>query len=248
MLQQVEDLSRDLEEMKSMVMRKKKTTLVAKLKKKFQNRPKIKIGIKKKNQEKVQKEPKGSQESNAKTSELVTSTTNIDKGSNEEDNPKEKNENIVFVELQKKQDDTEDIKTQQETGVVIEDSQQEEVDSGKHQPEVERKPIDNTESNENMAKEDTTQSNENTIEGHSENKQPKVDMEISQEIGVVIDYSQQQKLDLIQKNDVAGEVDSEKQQPEVERKPIEDSQQQESDLIQKNDVPEDMDTDNKQGE
>ena len=200
LLQQVEDLSHDLEEMKSMVMRKNKKTLVAKLKKKFQNCPKIKIGIKKKRkQEKVQKEPKGSQESNVKTSELVTSTTNIDKGSNEEDDPKEKNENIV-AKLQKKQDDTEDMKMQQETGVVIEDSQQQEseyvaaeVDSEKHQPEVERRPIDDTQSNENMAKEDTTQSNENTIEGHSENKQAEVDMEISQETGVVIDYSQQQK-------------------------------------------------------
>ena len=112
LLQQVEDLSRDLEEMKSMVMRKKKNTLVAKLKKKFQNCPKIKIGIKKRKQQKVQKEPKGSQESNAKTSELVTSTTNIDKGSNEEEDPKEKNENIV-AKPQKKQDDTQDMKTQQ---------------------------------------------------------------------------------------------------------------------------------------
>ena len=88
-----------------------------------------------------------------------------------------------------------------------------------------------------MAKEDTTQRNENTIEGHSENKQPEVDMEISEETGVVIDYSQQQQQEseFIQKNDVAAEVDSEKQQPEVERKPIDDSQQQqqESEFIQK---------------
>ena len=47
--------------------------------------------------------------------------------------------------------------------------------------------------------------------------------------------SKKQKSEFIQKNDVAAEVDSEKQQPEVERKPIDDSQQQqqESEFIQK---------------
>ena len=87
LMQQVQELSKGLDEMKAIMDRNKKNTLVAKLKKKFKKRPKIKITTRKRKQEKVDKPMKLSKKSKVIESkdnasepvDLVTSTKKIEK-------------------------------------------------------------------------------------------------------------------------------------------------------------------------